>query len=145
MGNSKAIFLTAVTLIVGVYAIKFREADSKVVSIAISRMQELQANQLAKAAVALAVEELSKESSNDRTLTRQKTILGSKCSYVIRPRGEDGDRQVVTATIQLGNETQTAIAYIERKQSGRYYVGSARYRWSKWETTKIYLAPTKKG
>lgn len=138
MGNSKVMFLGAVTVIIGMYALKIKEADRTVATIGGYRAYEFQALELAKTGVDLAVNELSATTSL-LSVTRTRTLLGGTVTYAMSI--VDWDKQKVTSTAKVNGQTRTLVAYLQKEGSGTIRDGRKRKKWSRWETTKIYVKP----
>ncbi|HXG37321.1 MAG TPA: hypothetical protein VNL36_00980 [Bacteroidota bacterium] len=138
MGNSKVMLLGAVTVIIGMYALKIKEADRTVATIGGYRAYEYQASELAKAGIDLAVNELSATSSL-LSVSRTKKLLGGTVAYTISV--VDWDKQKVTSTATVNGQTRTLIAYLQKAGSGTVVEGRKKKKWSRWATTKIYVKP----
>ncbi len=138
MGNSKVILLGAVSVIIGMYALKIKEADRTVATIGGYRAYEFQALELAKSGIDLAVDELS-TNSNTSSFSRTKTLLGGTVSYAVSY--VDTDTRKVTSTATVSGKTRTLTAYLEKAGSGVVLSGKKKKKWSRWTTVKVYVKP----
>ena len=146
MGNSRAVMLGAISLIIGMYALKIKEADRVVVEIGNSRGEELQALELARTGMNLAVNELSATEHGIGWRTRQRSALGGTVTYTIDNVAYGQERVTVTATIgdSTRAQTRTLVALLEKSNGGSQRVGRRTKTWSRWEVSKIYVKPHKK-
>ncbi|HEY4611787.1 MAG TPA: hypothetical protein VII11_02270 [Bacteroidota bacterium] len=143
MGNSKAIMLGAISLIIGMYAVKIKQADQSVAQIGNSRGSELQALELAKTGVDLAVNELSATQNGISWRSRQKSILGGSVNYTIDNIAFGKEKVTVTAT--YNGQSRTVIAELEKSHGGQQQISRRKKKnWSRWEVSKLYVKPNKK-
>ena len=137
MGSSKVILLGAVSLMIGMYALKIKQADRTISDIGSSRSEEYQATELAKTGIDLAVNELSTTTiTND---TKTQSFFGGSVTYVLKKI--DANNEKVTATATFGSQTRTLVAYLEQTAGGTYLVGKKKKNWSRWSTVKVYVQP----
>jgi hypothetical protein len=140
MGSSKVILLGAVSMMIGMYALKIQQADSQVMNISGTRSNEYQAFELAKTGVDLAVTELSAINSSLNG-TRTQSLFGGTVTYVLAKI--DADNEKVTSTAKFGTETRTLVAYLAQTGSGSVWIGKKKKNWSRWSTVKVYVEPNK--
>jgi len=140
MGNSKTIMLGAMSLLIGMYALKIKQADMTVADIGSARAQELQALELAKTGIDLAVNELT-ATSDGLSRTRTKTLMGGTVKYTNTDMGYGEQR--VTSTATFGRQVRTMTAYLTKVESGTYRDGRKKKKWSRWTVTKMYVKPQK--
>jgi hypothetical protein len=138
MGNSKALMLGAVTLIIGMYALKIKEADRSVAEIGGSRFEEVQALELAKTGVVLAEEELTGYYSGINYVSRTKSTMSGSVTYV--NESINSTQQRITSTATVSGQTRTVVTILTRTANGSYWSNGTKY-WSRWATTKTYVQP----
>jgi hypothetical protein len=131
--------LGAVTVIIGMYALKIKEADRTVATIGGYRAYEFQALELAKSGIDLAVDELS--ASNTSSFSRSKSLMGGTVYYAVSY--VDMDTRKVTSTATVSGKTRTLIAYVAKVGSGTLAEGNKnkKKKWSRWTTVKVYVKP----
>jgi len=137
MGNSKVMLLGAVTVIIGMYALKIKEADRTVATIGGYRAYEFQALELAKSGIDLAVDELS--ASNTSSFSRSNSLMGGTVNYAVSY--VDMDTRKITSTATVNGKTRTLTAYVAKAGSGTLAVGKKKKKWSRWTTVKVYVKP----
>ncbi|MCI0563535.1 MAG: hypothetical protein MN733_34095 [Nitrososphaera sp.] len=138
MGNSKALMLGAVSLIIGMYTLKIKEVDRTVSEIGTTRYAEVQALELAKTGAILAEEDLTSKYEGIGYKSTTKVVSGDTLTFVNKSIGTGV--QQVTATAKVGGQSKTVVTVLTRTANGYYYSSSWK-EWSRWATTKTYVQP----
>ena len=123
MGTSKVVFIGAIAIVTGMYAVGIKKADHSAQSIAEFRASRAQAEEIAKTGFHLAANKKLTDSSNPWPSVTGMQILGGELDYTVV---NDGDkRSRVTSVGRYNGHEATCVVIIKegsgkKKKSGRY-------------------------
>ncbi len=140
MGSSKVVFLAAVSLMIGFYAIRITQADKVVADVGTTRSLNFQAGEIAKAGIECTIYELT-FLTNPNRLTQTKSILGGTVTYTRNNLGLSSTEERVTTTGTFGGQSRTLVAILIQKSTQTVNLGKKLKTWSNWAVEKVYVAP----
>jgi hypothetical protein len=116
--SSKVLLVGATSLIVGVYAISLKNVQTTGLQTAQSLVNRLQKERIVDAALSLALDDVQKHGSHDKTVTGKHALGGTIDYTVIRKSSSSAE---IDLTVTIANGTgRIVVAQVEqaKKKSG---------------------------
>lgn len=122
MGNSRTLLVTAISAILGLYALGIKKADQKSHTIPMAQVHKMQAKEISKAGLGMGLSKLVKERQwSDRA--RGKPMLeGTLDYYVINYSYFGWNWAYIQATGTYKNETVTRYAWAQEIKKNKWKV-----------------------
>lgn len=132
MGNARVIFVGAVSVILGLYSVGLERADRAVSRVAEVHAYQLQAEEIAKGGVAMAVQAMGSSKPSQLPSMSPRPMFGGTASYVVDEQGLASDEARITAqgVFQGHTVTREVVVKLRSVSSG------PKKKWSNWETVK---------
>lgn len=134
MGNARVIFVGAVSVILGLYSVGLERAERAVGRVAEVHAYRMQAEEIAKAGVAMAINKLGTAKPN--TLPRQAimSMFGGTVSYVVDDDGLGEDEARIRATGTFQDHTMVCEAIVQLTSTTKE---KKKKKWNNWEVLRI--------
>ncbi|GJQ22113.1 MAG: hypothetical protein HBSIN02_24680 [Bacteroidia bacterium] len=133
MGNARVIFVGAVSVILGLYSVGLEKADRAVSRVAEVHAYQMQAEEIAKGGIALAVNTMGTSRPSQLPSMSPRPMFGGTVSYVVDDQGLPSDQARITAWGVFQGHTVKREAIVQLTSTQRI---GRRKRWSNWETVK---------
>lgn len=135
MGNSRVIFVGAVSIILGLYSVGLQKAERAVGRIGEVHAYQMQAEEIAKGGVALAINKMGTSKPATLPSLSALSIYGGTVSYAVDDAGLPADEARITSvgTYQGYKVTRIAVVRLTSTVSG-----TRKKRWSNWEVVKVF-------
>lgn len=136
MGNSRVIFVGAVSVIMGLYTVGLQKAERAVGRIGEVHAYQMQAEEIARSGVSLAINKMGQSKPAKLPKLNGLSIFGGTVSYVVDDSGLPAEQARITAvgTFQGHQVTRTAVVALTGTTGG----GKKKKKWSNWEILKVY-------
>ncbi|MBI2618823.1 MAG: hypothetical protein HYW57_01950 [Ignavibacteriales bacterium] len=136
MGNSRVIFVGAVSVIMGLYSVGLQRAERAVGRIGEVHSYQMQAEEIAKAGVALAINKLENKKPSQLPKLNNLSIFGGIVSYVVDDDGLPAEQARIksTGTYKNHQAVRTAIVTLTGTTGG----GKKKKKWSNWEVVRVF-------
>lgn len=133
MGNARVIFVGAVSVILGLYSVGLERADRAVSRVAEVHAYQLQAEEIAKGAVSLAVHAMGTSKPSQLPSMSPRSMFRGTASYAVDDQGLASDEARITAQgiFQGHTVTREVIVRLTSTQGG-----PKKKKWSNWEVVK---------
>ncbi|MBI4418821.1 MAG: hypothetical protein HY563_08585 [Ignavibacteriales bacterium] len=133
MGNARVIFVGAVSVILGLYSVGLERANRAVARVAEVHAFQMQAEEIAKGGVALAINQMGTSKPNTLPALTGLSMFGGTVSYVVDDQGLAADEARITAQgVYLGH---TVVHEAVVKLTSVEAV-SKKKKWSNWQAVK---------
>jgi hypothetical protein len=115
--SSKVLLVGATSLIVGVYAISLKNVQTTGLQTAQSHVSRMQNERLVDAALSLALDDVQKHGSYDKTVTGRHALGGTIDYTVIRKTSSTAE---IDITVKISGKDRIVVAQVEqaKKKSG---------------------------
>ena len=135
MGNSRVIFVGAVSIILGLYSVGLQKAERAVNRVGEVHAYQMQAEEIAKGGIALAVNKMGTSKPSTLPPPLFLSMFGGSVSYVIDDVGLDpsSETRITVQGIYKGHQA-TRVAVIRLTSTS----GTKKKKWSNWETVKVF-------
>jgi hypothetical protein len=133
--SSKVILVGATSLIVGVYAISLKRAETDGVAAAMKQVKRVQNERTEDAAMRAALSSFVKDRGAKDKSGTVKAIDGTNFTYAIKARGTTAD---VTVTVLRDGVPKVITAKLTKKSSGMGQ-GARKIRRGDWEITESFV------
>lgn len=142
MGSIKVILFCLLSTIIGTYTLGIKSAENKNFQASVDRANQIQAEEIAKTGVQMALDELACN-PNIRTLqsssyTYTKVVLGDTVTYNISPNS-DVDKATVVVVAKCNGVTTKMRARVSIRAKASPSNGLDRGR---WDIDRIYVYPS---
>jgi hypothetical protein len=134
MGNARVIFVGAVSVILGLYSVGLERSERAVQRVAEVHSYQMQAEEIAKGAVALAVNQMGTSKPTALPALVGRSMFGGVGSYVADDAGLSSDEARITARGVYNGHTVVREAVIRLTSTQSV---SRKKKWSNWETVKV--------
>ena len=126
MGNSRVMFIAAISAILGLYTLGIHKADSRVQSIPLAHAYKMQAKEIAKSGVGMAIQKIIR---NGTWVLREPSVnlLGGSMSYTAINFSEFGQ-----------NWAYVYVTGVYKKQSVNAYAWVEQVKKNKWAIKQIF-------
>jgi hypothetical protein len=133
MGNSRVIFVGAVSIILGLYSTGLQKAERAVNRVGVIHSFQVQAEEIAKAGISLAIESLGTSKPSPLPSLSNLSIHGGTVRYVTDESGLASDEVRITSIseYQSYRVTKTAIVKVSKISA------TTRKKWANWEIVKV--------
>jgi len=129
MGTSKIVMLSGIYLILGMYTVGFTSADRNNSSIAESVANSIQAEQIARTGISLAMTKMGGSSSINSYTDQNASVMNGSVVYSASPAGLPASQSQVTSTGTFSGKTVTIKAVFS-------------YERNRWRVIRMYVVPT---
>ena len=129
MGTSKIVMLSGIYLILGMYTVSFTSADRNNSSIAESVANSIQAEQIARTGVSLAMTKMGGSSSINSFTDQNASVMNGSVVYSASQSGLPASQSQVTSTGTYFGKTVTIKAVFS-------------YERNRWRVIRMYSTPT---
>ena len=124
MGNSRVMFIAAVSVVLGMYTLGIQKADSRVQSIPLTHAYKMQAKAIAKSGVGMAVQKLLKRTNWIENVTNVE-IHGGNLNYTAVNFSEFGQGWAyVYVTGSYKNQSVNAYAWVRQVNAYKWAIKS---------------------
>ncbi|MEX1138776.1 MAG: hypothetical protein WEB33_08985 [Bacteroidota bacterium] len=134
MGNSRVIFVGAVSIILGLYSVGLQKAERAVDRVGEVHAYQMQAEEIAKGGVALAINKMGTSKPSTLPTLSNLSMFGGTVSYIVDDAGLPSDQARITAQGIYKGHQVTRIAVIQLTSTS----GTKKKKWSNWETVKVF-------
>ncbi len=134
MGNSRVIFVGAVSVIMGLYTVGLQKAERAVDRIGEVHAYQMQAEEIARSGVSLAINKMGLSKPSKLPKLTGLSIFGGTVSYVVDDAGLPSDQARVTSTGTFMSHTATRVAVVRLTGTMK----EKKKKWSNWEIVKVY-------
>lgn len=134
MGNARVIFVGAVSVILGLYSVGLERSERAVNRVAEVHAYQMQAEEIAKGAVALAVNQMGNSKPAALPSMSGRSMFGGTASYVVDDQGLASNEARITAKGVYNGHTVSRVAVIRLTSTQTI---SRKKRWSNWETVRV--------
>lgn len=135
MGNSRVIFVGAVSIILGLYSVGLQKAERAIGRVGETHAYQMQAEEIAKGAIALAVYKMGVSKPTALPSLSNLSMFGGTASYVVDDAGLPSNEARITAQGIYKGHQVSRIAVI-RLTSATF---TKKKKWSNWETVKVFV------
>lgn len=134
MGNSRVIFVGAVSIILGLYSVGLQKAERAVNRVGETHAYQMQAEEIAKGGVALAINKMGTSKPSTLPTLFSLSMFGGTVSYIVDDAGLSSNEARITAQgIYKGHQvSRVAVVRITSTTS------SKKKKWTNWETVKVF-------
>ena len=130
MGTSKIIMLSGVYLVLGMYTLSFSEADKANSTQAATVASSIQAEQLARTGVSLAMTKMGTNSAMFSYSDQSSSVMNGTVVYsASRPAGFPASQSQITSTGTFNGKTLTITAVCS-------------YDRGRWRIVRLFVPPT---
>jgi len=122
MGNSRVMFIAAISAVLGLYTLGIHKADSRVQSIPLSHAYKMQAKEIAKSGVGMAIQRIIK---NGKWVNRttEASLLGGSMTYTAINFSQFGyNWAYVYVTGTYKKQTVNAYAWVEQVKKNKWAI-----------------------
>lgn len=141
MGSSKVALTGLVTMIIGIYSMGIKKAETAAMTASNNRAYTIQVEELAKTALHVAMNDLSSLKKNDAKGSHNKSILGGTIDYtIVFTKGDDSEARVTVVTT-INGTTSTLVAMHEKVADSDFKGNKLETR-GRWKTVKTYSVPS---
>ncbi len=134
MGNSRVIFVGAVSIILGLYSVGLQKAERAVSRVGETHAYQMQAEEIAKAGIALAINKLGTSKPSPLPTLSNLAIFGGTVSYIVDDAGLGSNEARITVDAIYKGHQVSRIAVVRITSSST----SKRKKWTNWETVKVF-------
>lgn len=134
MGNARVIFVGAVSVILGLYSVGLERSERAVQRVAEVHAYQMQAEEIAKGAVALAINQMGTSKPSALPSLSGRSMFGGVASYVVDDQGLASNEARITAHGVYNGHTVIREAVIRLTSTQTV---SKKKKWSNWETVKV--------
>lgn len=134
MGNSRVIFVGAVSIILGLYSVGLQKAERAVERVGEIHAYQMQAEEIAKGAIALAINKLGTSKPASLPTLSNLSMFGGTASYVVDDAGLSSDEARITAQGIYKGHQVSRVAVVRLTST----TISKKKKWSNWETVKVF-------
>jgi len=134
MGNARVIFVGAVSVILGLYSVGLEKSERAVQRVAKVHSYQMQAEEIAKGAVALAVNQMGNSKPAALPTLTSRSMFGGIASYVVDDQGLASNEARITARGVFNGHTVVRQAVIRLTSTQSI---SRKKKWSNWEIVKV--------
>lgn len=122
MGNSRVMFIAAISAVLGLYTLGIKKADSQVQAIPLSHAYKMQAKEIAKSGIAIALQKIIKN-GNWIEQTRSAEVLGGTLSYTAVNFSDYGyNWAYVYVSGQYKKQNVNAYAWVEQVKPKKWVI-----------------------
>jgi hypothetical protein len=134
MGNSRVIFVGAVSIILGLYSVGLQKAERAVDRVGEIHAYQMQAEEIAKGGIALAINKMGTSKPSALPSLANLSMFGGTVSYVVDDAGLSSDEARITAQgIYKGHQVSRVAVVTLTSTSGK-----KKKKWSNWEIVKVF-------
>jgi hypothetical protein len=133
MGGSKIVLVGATSLIVGIYSLSIKRAETTYATSSMNRVRTVQVDRLAEAALRLALNDFA-NGYTSRSVAGKK-FLGGSADYTA---SKHDSTYTITATVKVGAIQKTIVATVAQATSMLKKSLKAAHR-GQWYVTKYYV------
>lgn len=137
MGVSKIVLLGGVSVILGIYALGIKKADTKVENVVTAYAELVQTEEIAKSGVQLAINILGTAKPAILPQVTGQQLLGGTMSFTTDTLGLPATDIRITATGQYYGHQVTRIAVV-RLVSSVISTGKKKKIWNRWATQSVF-------
>ena len=122
MGNSRVMFIAAISAVLGLYTLGIHRADSRVQSIPLTHAYKMQAKEIAKSGVGMAIQQVIR---HKRWVERSTdvSILGGNLNYTAINFSQFGyNWAYVYVTGEFKKQTVNAYAWVEQVKKNKWAI-----------------------
>jgi hypothetical protein len=134
MGNSRVIFVGAVSIILGLYSVGLQKAERAIGRVGEIHAYQMQAEEIAKGGVALAITKMGTSKPSALPTLSNLSIFGGTVSYVVDDAGLPSDEARITVQGIYKGHQVSRIAVVRLTSA----VHTKKKKWSNWETVKVF-------
>jgi hypothetical protein len=128
MGTSKIVMLSGIYLILGMYTVSFTSADRNNSSISESVANSIQAEQIARTGISLAMTKMGASSSTSSYTNQNASVMNGSVVYSASQSGLPATQSQVTSTGTFSGKTITIKAVFS-------------YDRNRWRVIRMYVPP----
>ena len=128
MGTSKIVMLSGVYLILGMYTVSFTAADRNNSSIAESVANSIQAEQIARTGISLAMTKMGSSFATSSYTNQNASVMNGSVVYSASQTGLPTSQSQVTSTATFAGKTVTIKAVFS-------------YDRNRWRVIRMYVPP----
>ncbi len=129
MGTSKIVMLSGIYLILGMYTVGFTSADRNNSSIAESVANSIQAEQIARTGISLAMTKMGGSFAISSYANQNASVMNGSVVYSASQAGLPATQSQVTSTATFAGKTVTIKAVFS-------------YDRNRWRVIRMYVPPT---
>lgn len=133
MGNARVIFVGAVSVILGLYSVGLERAERAVGRVAEVNAYQMQAEEIAKGGVAMAINKLGTEKPTTLPSQSAMAMFGGTVSYVVNDQGLGADEARIRATGIYQGHTAVREAVVKLTSTQE----KKKKRWNNWEVLRV--------
>ena len=133
MGNARVIFVGSVSVILGLYSVGLERSERAVQRVAEEHSFQMQAEEIAKGAVALMVFQMGNSKPAALPALTGRSMFGGVASYVVDDLGLPPNEARINARGVFSGHTVVREAVIRLTSTQSV---SKKKKWSNWETVK---------
>lgn len=134
MGNSRVIFVGAVSIILGLYSVGLQKAERAVERVGEIHAYQMQAEEIAKGAIALAINKLGTSKPASLPTLSNLSMFSGTASYVVDDAGLSSNEARITAQGIYKGHQVSRVAVVRLTST----TISKKKKWSNWETVKVF-------
>lgn len=122
MGNSRVMFIAAISAVLGLYTLGIKKADSQVQAIPLSHAYKMQAKEIAKSGIAIALQKIIKNGNwIEQTISAE--VLGGTLSYTAVNFSDYGyNWAYVYVSGQYKKQNVNAYAWVEQVKPKKWVI-----------------------
>ncbi len=128
MGTSKIVMLSGVYLILGMYTVSFTAADRNNSTIAESVANSIQAEQIARTGISLAMTKMGSSFATSSYTNQNASVMNGSVVYSASQTGLPTSQSQVTSTATFAGKTVTIKAVFS-------------YDRNRWRVIRMYVPP----
>lgn len=122
MGNSRVMFIAAISAVLGLYTLGIKRADSQVQAIPISHAYKMQAREIAKSGVAIALQKIITTGQWIQS-AQEDEILGGTMTYTAVNFSDYGyNWAYVYVSGQYKQQNVSAYAWVEQVKPNKWVI-----------------------
>lgn len=135
MGNSRVIFVGAVSMIIGLYAVGLQKAERAVNRIGQVHASQMQSEEIAKSGVSLAVNAMGTSKPSPLPSLSNQSAFGGALSFMVDDAGLAADEARITSMGIFGDHQAMRVAIVKLTPPSST---TTKKRWSSWEIVRVY-------
>ncbi len=135
MGNSRVIFVGAVSIILGLYSVGLQKAERAVDRVGEIHAYQMQAEEIANGAISLAINKMGTSKPVLLPTLSNLSMFGGTGSYVVNDAGLAiaNEARITAQGIYKGHQV-SRVAVVRLVTS----TSSNKKKWTNWETLKVF-------
>ncbi len=122
MGNSKTLLVTAISAILGLYALGIKKADERSSAIPMGQVHKMQAKEISKAGLGIGLSKLVKQKMLSDRQVGKKVLEGTLDYYLVNYSDFGWNWAYIQATGKYKNQTVTQYAWAQQIKRNKWKV-----------------------